>query len=125
MSSVDLVSMFDNSVKVEWLEDNSRNMRLLESVCFIDSEGRPWVARAGSVVDGASIPRFFWRFIGSPFVGKYRRPSVIHDVYCVSKDKPHREVHEMFYEAMLAEGVPKAKARAMYWAVRLGGPKWP
>lgn len=124
MSSVDLVSMFDNTVKVEWLEDSPRKMQLLEPLCFVDANGKPWLANKGDVIDGASIPKFFWRFIGSPFVGNYRRPSVVHDVYCVSREMPHKTVHKMFYEAMLTEGVPKIKAKAMYYAVRLGGPRW-
>ena len=115
--------MFSNTVKVEWLID-SRKMKLLEDVIFTDSNGVSWSAKAGSIIDGASIPRFFWRFIGSPFVGRYRRPSVIHDVYCESKSRPHKQVHECFREMMLADGVPVPKARTMYYAIRAAGPKW-
>lgn len=117
-----VLSGFDSTVKVEWLKD--REMRLLESVSFVDKKGATWTANKSDVIDGASIPRFFWRFIGSPFIGKYRRPSVIHDVECVKKSSPHKEVHALFYEMMLSEGVPKLKAKAMYSAVRMGGPKW-
>ncbi len=114
---------FTNTVKVEWLEDG-RFMRLLETVDFIDSQGKRWTARKGSVIDGASIPRFAWRVIGSPFVGKYRRASVIHDVYCVNRSQPAQAVHDMFREAMLADGVSKTKAFAMYQAVDKFGPRW-
>jgi len=110
-------------IKTEWLSDG-RSMRLLESVVYCDSEGRLWTAPKGSVVDGASIPRFFWRFIGSPFVGKYRKASVIHDVYCVTKERPHKDTHRMFYEAMLASGVGRFKAWVMYSAVKCCGPRW-
>ena len=51
-------------------------MILLEDVSFT-SKGKIWTAPAGSVIDGASIPRFFWRVIGSPFIGYYRRASVV------------------------------------------------
>ncbi|MBL4783024.1 MAG: DUF1353 domain-containing protein [Porticoccaceae bacterium] len=87
--------MFDSSVKVEWLEE--REMRLLQPLSFVDKKGVTWTANDGDVIDGASIPRFFWRFMGSPFVGKYRRPSVIHDVECDRKSSPHQEVHALFY----------------------------
>ena len=114
--------MFDSWVKVEWLKD--REMRLLESVSFVDKKGVTWTANKGDVIDGASIPRFFWRFIGSPFIGKYRRPSVIHDTECDKKSSPHEEVHALFYEMMRSDGVSKLKAKMMYRVVRSAGPKW-
>ena len=116
--------MFNNTVKVEWLEGDAREMLLLTAVVFVDENRVPWIAPAGSLIDGASIPRFFWRVIGSPFIGRFRRASVIHDVYCKTKSVPHEVVHKMFYEAMLCDGVPKFKAKAMYYAVFFGGPKW-
>ena len=61
---------------------------------------------------------------GSPFVGKYRRASVIHDVACVERTQPHKLVHYAFYEAMLCDRVPTSKAKLMYVTVRDLGPKW-
>lgn len=116
--------MFNNTVKVEWLDTDPRKMRLLEDIIFRDSNNTQWKAKAGNVIDGASIPKFFWLFIGSPFIGKYRRPSAIHDVYCTSKTLPYLLVHKMFYEAMITDNVPTLKAKAMYYAVRIAGPKW-
>jgi hypothetical protein len=115
---------FDKPVKTEWIEGEPHKMRLLDSVTFTDKTGKLWTANENDIINGASIPKFFWRVIGSPFVGHYRRPSVVHDVFCESGSEPHKDVHNMFYEAMLIDGVPKLKAKAMYWAVRLGGPKW-
>lgn len=115
---------FNNTVKVEWSVVNPREMTLLEDISFTDSTGKVWFAPKGSVIDGASIPKFFWRTIGSPFVGYYRRPSVIHDVYCVTRSEPHESVHNMFHEAMLCDGVNPTKAIIMYEAVMAGGPKW-
>ena len=115
---------FDNTVKAEWLPDEPRKMRILETINFIDSSGKIWTAPSGSIVDGASIPRFFWRVMGSPFVGLFRRASVIHDVYCVTRSEPHEAVHNMFREAMLADGVSEEKALSMYQAVAMFGPKW-
>ena len=116
--------MFSNTVKTEWIDGEPRKMRLLESVEFTDSNGQVWEAPAGSIIDGASIPRFFWRVIGSPFVGLYRRATVIHDVYCVTRSEPHEAVHAMFHEAMLADGVSEGKAKAMFEAVDHFGPQW-
>ncbi len=115
--------MFSNTVKTEWIQ-GKRDMRLLEPITYIDSSNIHWLAEEGRVIDGASIPRFFWRVCGAPLSGKYRRASVLHDVYCVKKTRPHKAVHRMFYEAMLEDGVSKAKAKVMYKAVRLFGPKW-
>jgi hypothetical protein len=116
---------FYGDVVTEWIADESRMMRLKEDFSFIDGSGKKWLAPEGSLIDGASIPRFFWRVIGSPFFGHFRRASVIHDVYCVTKSEPYKKVHKMFYNAMIADGVSKRKAKAMYWAVKMGGPKWP
>ena len=115
---------FSGRVKTEWLDDHPRNMRLLETITFTDSKGKIWTAEADSIIDGASIPRFFWRVIGSPFVGYYRRPTVFHDVYCVKRSEEFADTHWMFLEAMLADGVPAEKAHIMYESVASFGPKW-
>lgn len=116
-------SYFNRVVRAAWLPDG-RSMRLLDDIVFTDRKGCKWVAPERSVVDGASIPRFFWRIIGSPLVGKYRRASVVHDVYCENKVRPYQQVHKMFHEAMLCDNVPKRKAWLMYQAVRFFGPRW-
>ena len=115
---------FDNTVKVEWLEDDPRLMRLLEPVKFTDSKGLVWVAQEQSLIDGASIPKFFWRVIGSPFIGYYRRSSVIHDVYCINQTRPAQDVHDCFREMMIADGVPDIRVETMYQAVNSFGPRW-
>ena len=118
------IEQFSNTVKVEWVEGSPRNMRLLEDVDFTDSKGKMWRAYKDKIINGASIPRILWTSIGSPYVGKYRRASVLHDVHCETKEHPYREIHYMFYEAMRADGVRKSKAKVMYAAVMEGGPKW-
>jgi len=115
---------FIGEVITKWLSGSRREMQLEEEFNFIDKNSRFWFAPKGAVVDGASIPKIFWLFIGSPFVGKYRRASVIHDVYCKTKSRPHKEVHRMFYEGVRVDGVNIVKAKTMYWAIKLGGPKW-
>jgi len=115
---------FSGTVKVEWVEDDPRKMRLLQTITFTDSKEQKWVAQELAVIDGASIPKFFWRVIGSPFIGFYRRPSVIHDIYCVNQMRPAQEVHDMFHEAMIADGVSEEKARIMFEAVDKFGPRW-
>jgi hypothetical protein len=100
-------------------------MKLVEEFSFTDISNVVWTVPAGTVVDGASIPPFFWNTIGPPFVGDYRRASVVHDYYCDQKTRPWKKVHRMFYEASLAGGVNDTKAKIMYAAVYARGPRWP
>lgn len=116
--------MFSNNIKVEWEAGSSRLMTLLEDVVFTDSKGEIWLAPAGSKIDGASIPRFLWRIIGSPFIGRYRRASVIHDVYCAAKSAPYQKVHTVFNEMMKADGLTDLKRFLMFKAVWHFGPRW-
>lgn len=99
---------FAGRVVTEWLPDG-RRMRLIEDFAYFDDAGRRWRAPKGSIVDGASIPRIAWSFIGGPFEGPYREASVIHDVACSAKLAPWLLVHEVFYTAMLASKVPIPK----------------
>lgn len=114
---------FIGEVQTEWLSDG-RNMRLLKEFMYVDPKGEKWVAPMGSVVNGASIPRFAWSFIGGPFEGKYRNASVIHDVACDQKIRSWQVVHEAFHYAMLASGVNNTLAATMYAAVYHFGPRW-
>jgi Protein of unknown function (DUF1353) len=104
--------------------DDGRHMRTVKPFGFVDSSGRKWVVPAGAVVDGASIPSFFWSIIGGPFEGKYRNASVIHDYYCDVRTRPWRDTDRVFYEAMRASGVSEREAKVLYMAVVSGGPHW-
>lgn len=118
--------VFKGEIVTQWLGDG-RRMMLRDDFSFIDSSGVTWIAPKGAIVDGASIPKPFWSLIGGPFEGQYRNASVIHDYYCETWKKHGRSwmsVHKAFYHAMLASGVPEAKAIAMYIAVRQFGPRW-
>lgn len=117
---------FEGEVQAEWLrhEGDDRRMRLLAPFAFVDDGGTRWVAPAGDEIDGASIPRFLWTLAGGPFVGDYRRASVLHDVACQRRTAPSKDVHRMFYEAMRCDEVPDEIALKFYTAVRLFGPRW-
>jgi len=118
-----MLNIIEYPVQVELLKDG-RSLRLLKTYYFTDSKGITWIAHEGSVVDGASIPRSLWSLSGSPLVGKYRDASIVHDVYCVSREHSHEATHHMFWELMIASGVSDWKAQKMWVAVNLGGPKW-
>lgn len=111
------------SIWTAW-EPNGRKMTLLTPVEFQDSRGKVYTAPAGSVIDGSSIPRFFWRVIGSPYTGKHRMASVIHDVGCQQQWEDSPTVHRLYYEGLLAAGEHPWKAWLMWLAVRTFGPRW-
>jgi len=121
---------FQGDVECRWLIHgrHDRDMRLLKPFSFVDENGRKWTAPKDFDVDGASIPRPLWATFGSPYVGRYRRASVVHDFYCKPEQRhlaTSGEVHQMFYEAMLCDKVNPGKAWLMYQGVRIGGPRWP
>lgn len=108
-----------------WFLDDGRLCELLADYAYIQSNETRWLAPKGTKVDGASIPKVFWSLIGGPFEGKYRNASVIHDRYCDTHERPWRDTHRMFYEAMRCNGVAIAQAKIMYYAVYRFGPRWP
>src|SRR4029450_9723629 len=55
----------------KWNPDG-RTMTLLTELRYTDPNGNIWIAPIGSIVDGASIPRYLWSFMGGPFAGRYR-----------------------------------------------------
>ena len=114
---------FDGTVVASW-DDGGRTMTLKEPFAYFDSRNHRWLAPAGSVVDGASIPAAFWTIIGGPFEGKYRNASVVHDVGCVEMRDSWEDVHRMFYEACRCGGVDDFQAKMLYYAVYHFGPRW-
>lgn len=116
---------FVGNLVIEDINDPSgRLFRLTKPFGYIDSKDIEWRAEAGAEIDGASIPRIFWPVIGSPYVGLYRRASVIHDFYIKHKFRRWQDVHRVFYDAMITAGVKKTKALFMFGAVWLFGPRW-
>ena len=104
-------------------------MELLSDFRFIAPDGVTWEAPVGSIIDGASIPRALWSVVGSPYVGNYRRATIVHDVACQrakeTRDSELRRAGDkMFYWACLASGCDEAQASILYLGVRVGA-VWP
>ena len=105
---------------------------LTDEFSFIDSAGKRWTAPQGTRTDGASIPWTLHTLIGTPFDATHLDAAVVHDAYCGVWNEgrpPHNtedweSVHRMFYEACLASGTGVRKAKVMYAAVYLAGPRW-
>lgn len=115
---------FDGSFEFRWTsqpDSRHRIMITLSEVSFTDDTGTRWTVPAGTQIDGASIPPSLWTFAGSPFVGNYRRASVIHDHYCDIKTVVASKVHRMFRDAMEADGVGWLESRSKWLAVSAFG----
>ena len=92
---------------------------------------------AGFVSDGASIPRWLWSTIGSPFHPKFIPAALYHDyelslhwsvavprssaVYSSARKDRKRAIDKEFRRLLLANGVSKSRAGLMYRAVRWFG----
>jgi hypothetical protein len=105
-------------------DPDGRNMTLLNELRYTDPQGYTWVASAGSKIDGASIPRSLWTFMGGPFEGQYRNASVLHDVAYEQKKRPAQDCDRMFYNAMRCSGVNAVEAKTMYYALYRFGHHW-
>jgi Protein of unknown function (DUF1353) len=114
---------YSGQVETRW-ENDGRHMTLLSELHYTDPDGVVWTAPAGSVVDGASIPRVLWSFMGGPFDGKYRNASVLHDVAYDEKTRPWKQCDRMFYNAMRCSGVSPTEAKTMYYALYRHGRHW-
>jgi len=106
--------------------------RTRDDLKFVDAAQDVWIAPASTWTDGASIPPIFVPFLGDPRSRQFMNASTVHDAYCAKRNEggPYyhtatwQEVHRMFYDGLLASGTSPLKARIMYAAVYLGGPRW-
>lgn len=116
---------FSGPVFAKW--KGSRMMVLDSSLTYTDRRGTRWTAPTGAKVNGATIPRYLWSSVGSPFVGPYRRASAIHDYFVGENDNPDpmnreavKRADRMFYEACLEDGCTVKFASTLYAGVRFG-----
>lgn len=102
------------------------------SLEFVDGAGRDWVAPTGTLTDGASIPQIFVPIVGNPRSREFANAAAMHDAWCGigNEDGPvyHKatwqEVHRMFYDSLIVGGTDDIRAKVMFAAVWLGGPRW-
>ena len=99
---------------------------------FVNAANDVYVAPKDTWTDGASIPVIFVPIIGDPRSREFMNAATVHDAYSSKRNEngPYyhtatwQEVHRMFYDGLLASGTPPLKAKIMYAAVYLGGPRW-
>ena len=97
---------------------------------FYRDEDYDIVVLAGTLTDGASIPRFFFRLIGHPYE-EYIEAAVVHDDGYVKgglydsfgnfHELTKKEVDDIFLRVMERIGVKKWRRKMMYRAVRWFG----
>ena len=105
---------------------------ILSPISFRDGTGTLWTAPAAALTDGASIPPVLTGLVGAPDAPEFREAAALHDAYCGAgnealpqyRSRGWEETHAMFHDALLAAGVGRAKARVMFAAVYLAGPRW-
>ena len=105
-------------------EENGMAMRLRNHLMFRDAQGRLWSAPRGTVSRGGCLPPGVWNLLGPPFLGLHREASIIHEHYCQQRAGHPEEVHQMFYEACRASGVPDPLAKAALRELRSHGADW-
>lgn len=117
----ELKAQFVGKVFVEWLDDEKgRNMKLTKPFVFKDGSGVDWKVPANTIINGASIPQYLWTILGSPYVGKYRKASVVHDHFWKDEATDEQKaVDWMFKEAADAEGA--TNSWLLYAGVRCCG----
>ena len=78
---------------------------------------------AGFRSDGASVPRFFWRLVFPPGDALALRAAILHDwIYRTHPAGWDRaKADALFRDVLIADGVPKWRARLAWLGVRIGG----
>lgn len=118
------MNRFPDAPTTEWYQ--SDKMILLNPFTYIANNGVKWIAPKGAILNGATIPKPLWSIIGSPYVGPYRKSSIVHDYFVGEGDNPdvtksdRRKADKMFYEACRHEGCTKKEAVVMYIGVSIG-----
>jgi len=117
---------FEGRVVLEVLDDIAldHKLRLLEDFSFRDEQGRVWLAPAGAVIDGTSLPRALRSTAELPPENQFRKASVLHDYHSLARAESWREVRRMLYSASLYEGLAPVEAKLVYAAVYAGGWRW-
>ena len=110
-------------------EDEQENVYVLREPggLTVDWRGKRVTVPYGFRSDGASVPRFFWRWVFPPGDTRALRAAFVHDwIYRTHPDGwTKAEADQLFCELLIGDGMPERFARRAYWGVRLfGGDSW-
>lgn len=108
--------MVQGDVILKFLDDNTDDCILLSDLYYTSDKFRIHVKK-GMTTDGASIPRILWTAIGSPFIGKYRKASIIHDALYRSHALSKKDSDRVFLDIMKSLGVGTIKRYLIFGGV--------
>ena len=97
----------------------SPNWVLIEPLIYRKKDGEIINVPAGFVTDLATIPKFLHMIIGP--AGPYSKSAVLHDYLLHEDNKKASMIHDLFFEAMVLDGVPGRLAKIMFNAVKTFG----
>lgn len=107
-------------VKVFSDGDDTTKIELLKPMEFYADGARHTIPK-GFVCDGASIPRFFWRWFGHPLEGNIIHGAIVHDFCYRTACVTRKDADALFLSLMREYGVPVTKRVFIWLAVRLFG----
>ena len=92
---------------------------------FRDRDGIKWYCPAGTITDGASIPRFLWGILGHPRDTDIGQPAALHDTLYRRGYITRKRADELLAESMETLGASATKRALVYAGVRMfGGVIW-
>ena len=116
--------MFDIKPKIAVDVNNKKKpFKLINSVSYLSNYDYCIYINRDYTWNGANIPRFLWRIVGSQYNPEYLEASMVHDWLCENKDYilEHgvRISSDIFRDILIENGVEKLKANIMSTAVYL------
>ena len=108
-------------------EDEKGNIYTLAEDLKVVWNGRELTVPAGFRSDGASVPRFFWRWVFPPGDSRALRAAFAHDfIYRTHPEKWTKQMADlMFYDLLCEDGVPRFRAFRAYKGVEwFGNAAW-
>lgn len=112
---------FKTDLKSDFITGADEIILEIDLVYYDNRSRETFVIAPGFVCNGASIPRFLWSVLGHPFQYVARRPAILHDWLYRNKVVKRKVADQMFYDALIEEGMEADKAQLFYAGVRIGG----
>lgn len=115
---------FEREIEYNY-KDSKKPFRLMRGVVVSYKQGvksRPFMIPKGFTSDGCSIPKVFRFLLGCPHTPKYVPASIIHDYILEHPEVVKynlKTASEVFFSALLKEGVCPVQAVIMFGAVHL------
>jgi len=114
---------FRTELKTDWVENFDRIILENPLEYWDERSHQLFVIPEGFVTDCASIPQFLWSVLGHPFGKNIRKASTLHDFLYRNNVVKRKVADQMFYDALVDEGMDQDRAQVYYSGVRIGGSK--